>query len=312
MIAADKELLRATLKSCGAAAVGFAPADCEPEEYSNLRKQWIDSGYNAGMDYMARNEELRQDPRMLLEGTKTIISLAFPYRLQERPAEVDSGIASYALLYDYHDRIRSRIRQAGIERWLGEEHIDWRICVDSAPMAERYRAREAGIGYIGRNGMLIVPEAGSEVFLAEIITTTEIEPDTPASGDCGNCGACLKACPAGALHPDGTIDCNRCISYLTIEHRGPWVNDVHKSVMQSAEGIKSIYGCDRCVAACPHNRLNATEIFTDEPIHPGVASLTREKIREISEPEFNKLMKGSAMKRAKLQGLLRNIDASDK
>lgn len=244
------------------------------------------------------------DPRKLFEGCRSVISMAFSYATDTPRNPGLPSISDYAMLPDYHLWIRRRIRESGIARILGEENKDWRICVDSAPMRERYWARLAGLGIIGENGMLIVPGVGSKVLLAEILTDKELQADTPIEGDCGRCGSCRRACPAGALQTGGLIDCNLCLSYLTIEHKGEWDDERHKSAMRTDAGRHTLFGCDRCVNACPHNKTDAK---CPEPPIGGMATLTADDITA-----GNPLPKESCLRRAGRRGLLRNAANTDK
>lgn len=300
-----KEEIRSHLLSCGADAVGFARIAPTVDSDSKLRRAWIDRGHHAGMDYMARNTELRTDPEGLLPGARTLISMAFSFKL---PAEIKKpkGIAGYALLYDYHDAIREMIRNGDTGSLLGMEHKDWRLCVDSAPLAERYWAMKAGIGTRCRNGMVSVPGSGAEVFLAEILSVMELEPDEESKSECSGCGRCLQACPTGALQTDGTVDADRCLSYLTIEHRGEWQGKVQIEAMQTAAAKETLFGCDRCVVCCP--LASKAENYSKIKPHQGALSLDGEILAGMDALTFSQLLKGSPLKRAKLAGLKRNSE----
>lgn len=309
IIGKEKESIRRRLLATGACAVGFALADSvEPEENERFR-EWIERGDNAGMVYMTNYPELREDPRGLLDGAKTVISLAFSYKPEKyRPDELGI-IASYAYGKDYHKELRRLLKPA--LREIGEQFpgVKFRICIDSAPVHERYWALKAGIGYRGDNGCVIVPGYGSMVFLAEIITDLEIEPDAPLNMDCGHCGACRKGCPGKAL--GDTIDCRRCLSYLTIEHRGDW-DDTGAAVIE-AQGKKiTILGCDICQRVCPHNiSAPATRIEAFRSIRQ-IQELSAEELRrmgakEEGEEEFMKKFAGTSLVRPGLKGLIRNI-----
>lgn len=293
-----REEVKRCLHAAGAAAVGFAQAAAVPEYITDRYNDWLSQGRHAGMDYMTAHNDVRSDPRLLLVGARTVISMAFPYSIRQQRDSALPAVARYALLPDYHDWIRRAIRKSGITELIGEEHKDWRICVDSAPMFERWWAMQAGIAVRGRNGMAIVPGIGAEVLLAEIITTIPIEPDTPAYGDCGSCLACIKACPTGALQDDGNIDCHRCLSYLTIEHRGAWTDSRHLDAMATPAGRNTFFGCDRCVTVCPHNNSST---------HAPVTC-----IEEMLSFAGTSAPARSCLKRAKSEGLARNLDNCSK
>ncbi|MDE7180667.1 MAG: DUF1730 domain-containing protein [Muribaculaceae bacterium] len=295
-----KETLTAALREAGALRVGYAQAGPVEDAETRRFEAWLAAGKYAGMDYMLRHADVRRDPRLLLAGARTIVSMAFSYRCagDERPA----GVAEYALSPDYHDTIRRRIRESRIPTLLGEEIKDWRLCIDSAPIHERYWARKAGVGRIGEHGGIVVPGVGSEVLLAEIITTLELDPDEPLEGDCGRCGRCRSACPTKA-NADGATDCNRCLSYLTIEHRGPWTDRRHEEAMSSPGGTETLFGCDRCMRVCPHNN---PECNTGVPPHESMRRLTAGEIAGMTSGQFSARFRGMPVKRAKFDGLMRN------
>ncbi len=294
-----KETLCNLLKQAGVTAVGFAEAAEVGECEQNAFRRFLEAGRHAGMDYLARHAELRRDPRQLLEGTRTVISLAFSYWPGKEIAD-KAPVALYALGRDYHKALRSALRPVcrEMERLYG---CQTRICIDSAPISERYWAWKAGLGYRGLNGSLIAPEAGSFLVLAEILTTLEIEPDKPLPGDCGRCGACLKACPTGALGPDG-IDARKCLSYLTIEHKGDWP--------EGTDGRGSLFGCDRCQSVCPHNLTPAPARLADFTPRPETLSITPQRCLEMTDAEFASRFAGSPLLRAGAEGLRRNARAA--
>ncbi len=314
----DREGLRAALLEAGAAAVGFASAGPVSEDENRRLRGWLAAGHHAGMAWMERHSDLRRDLDNVLPGTRTVISLAFPYAPErERPSDLPY-LSRYAYGTDYHEAIRSLLtavlEQTGILS-------SCRICIDSAPVSERFWAIRAGIGYCGDNGALIVPGIGPEVFLAEILTTIEFEPDSPSYAECLHCGACRRACPTGALQPDGTIDCRSCISYLTIEHRGPWTDPDAIAAMSTPAGRTSLFGCDRCITACPLRNNTARPLRNDtarplrndtvgaeswNPPLPAMLALTPSDI-PARQSEFKRRFAHTALLRPGLQNLLRNI-----
>lgn len=298
----DREGLRATLLEAGAAAVGFATAGPVSEDEDRRLRGWLASGHHAGMAWMERHADLRLNLDNVLPGTKTVISLAFPYAPErERPSDLPY-LSRYAYGRDYHEAIRSLLTAV-----LGEMKIvsSCRICVDSAPVSERFWAIRAGIGYRGDNGGLIVPGIGPEVFLAEILTTIEFEPDSLSNAECLHCGACRHACPTGALQTDGTIDCRSCISYLTIEHRGPWIDPHAIAAMSTPAGRTSLFGCDRCITACPLRNDTSSPHTWNQPL-PAMLALKSSDI-PAQQSEFKRRFAHTALLRPGLQNLLRNI-----
>lgn len=280
-----------------------AEVSCEAEE---AFQRWLDAGKEAGMEYLRRHAGLRRDPRLLLEGARTVITFAFPYSSAKRRDPSLPTISEYALGNDYHDVIRGHLNSLAA---LLPEGTRSRVCVDTAPLPERYWAVRSGLGYIGRNGALIVPGIGSRVFLAEIITTLAIKPPEPLAMSCHGCGRCREACPDGALGADGTIDCRRCLSYLTIEHRGDWTSPEAMHAMATPAGRNTLYGCDRCITVCPLNRQPSQAAY---PLLPGLEPrpemlrLDAGDVRAMDREEFSRIFKGSAMKRAKIEGMKRN------
>lgn len=298
----DREGLRAALLEAGAAAVGFATAGPVSEDEDRRLRGWLSAGHHAGMAWMERHADLRRDLDNVLPGTRTVISLAFPYApQQERPSDLPY-LSRYAYGRDYHEAIRSLLTAV-----LEQTNIlsSCRLCIDSAPVSERFWAIRAGIGYRGDNGALIVPGIGPEVFLAEILTTIEFESDSPSNSGCLHCGACRRACPTGALQPDGTIDCRRCISYLTIEHRGPWTDSDAIAAMSTRAGRTSLFGCDRCVTVCPLRNDTSSPHTWNQPL-PAMLALTPSDI-PAQQSEFKRRFAHTALLRPGLQNLLRNI-----
>lgn len=251
------------------------------------------------MSYLANHELLRSDPRLLLDGAQSVISFAFPYYSAVAHASQDY-VARYALGDDYHEVVRRRldvVAQKVRDTFGG----DTRVCVDTAPLRERYWAARSGIGFIGLNGHLIIPGAGSYFFLAELLTTVAFRPtETPdgRAGRCEGCGRCVKACPGGAIGADGSFDASKCLSYLTIEHRGDFPDGTN------LHGC--LYGCDVCSDVCPHNANPPITIIAEFAPRPAVVALTAERVGEMSRADFSTIFRHSAIKRAKLAGLQRN------
>ena len=232
----------------GFGAVGFARAGKVPEE---PLKQWLRNGFHGEMFYMERSLERRLDPSLVLDGARTIVSLIYPYPHQETvtPDNREMGIvARYALGKDYHLVLEKKLRKilAGIQE--GYPGVQGRCYVDSGPVAETYWAWRAGLGWIGKNSLLLSREFGSWFFLSEILLDAELEPSSPGPEFCGSCTACIDACPTAAIIEPGKVDARKCISYLTIEHR----SGIPES-LKSSMGNR-IFGCDICQEVCPWNR----------------------------------------------------------
>lgn len=299
-----KEALRAAILEAGAVSAGFAEAGPVEAVVTEQCKLWTSEGLHGGMDYLLRHIPLKANPEAVLPGVRTIISVAFSYY----PAVWrDSGlpyIAAYAYGDDYHDVVRQRLTPV-VEKFRDEYGGDWRICADSAPLAERYWAMKAGIGRLGRNGCVIIDGTGSFVFLAEILTTLPFPPDKESVRECIGCGKCISECPGRAIREDGTIDSRRCISYLTIEHRGNW-DERGERVMETHTGRNTLYGCDRCLRVCPHNENAEPTALKEFRLRESYSLLTPDYCRQMTQEEFSRIFRHSAIKRTKLDGLRRN------
>lgn len=308
-----REKIRAEALATGASDVGFAAASEVDAQFLSQYADWLSRGDNATMEYMERHAALRRHPALLLEGCRTVISLAFPYYTPEsytpeRRSEALPAIARYALSRDYHKALRKRLKPlcGFIENNYGGAT---RTCVDTAPLPERYWALKSGIGRAGMNGCVITERGGSYVFLAEILTTLEIEPDIPQNETCLRCGACVRTCPTKALRADGTIDARRCLSYLTIEHRG-LLSPEQQKILASPEGRDTLYGCDRCQQCCPHNRGIAPEVIPDFKPRADIRALTAADIAGMTEQDWDLLTRGSAMRRADFPAMQAHARAS--
>lgn len=281
----------------GLAKVGIAKVTDVPKPIIEKYDHWISNGCQGEMAYMEKYRDVRQNPRLLLENARSAIVVVANYHHNAKKAENAPKWASYALGDDYHEVMRGKLSQLATyiqENWGG----DTRVCVDTAPIFERYWAQQAGVGFIGRNSMLIVPEIGSYVFIGIILSTIEFQPDEPCILDCIGCNACIRHCPGKAISLNGTIDARRCHSYLTIEYRGELPDELDLN--------GKVYGCDMCQSVCPHN-LNApvTQIAEFLP-RKEILNLTHEDIDAMTQEEFSRIFSHSAIKRTKLIGLQRN------
>ena len=289
-------------RALGFDACGVARAHRVDDVAAARYARWLAQGRNGCMEWAARHCDLRDDPQGLLPGVRSVIVVAmnyYPARFQPREAP---QFAYYAYGRDYHEVVKQRLWQlaAAIEQMAP---CQTRVCVDSAPIRERYWAQQAGLGFIGLNNALILPGKGSYYFLGVILTTLSLDPDAPCTQSCGECHACIRACPAGALRDDGAVDARRCLSCLTIEHRGDlpqWVSGVLGN---------RVFGCDECQKCCPHNRHARPTTIAELQPTDDFLSLTRERIAQMDQAEFSRLFSHSAVKRAKLAGLQRNLKA---
>ena len=285
---------------CGIAPVG------DHLELAFLR-EWLDRGYAGEMAYLGRSADRRADVRAVVPGAQSVIVTGTVYNTRPEtgdasPDPLVARIARYAWGDDYHDVLKARLD--ALLDWMREESpatFDARAYVDTGPVQERVYAQYAGLGWIGKNTCLISPELGSWLFLAEIICTLPLEPDTQGLDGCGSCTRCLSACPTGALVDAHVLDSNKCLSYLTIELRGEIPEALRPAIGAHA------YGCDICQDVCPYNQ--APVIANDPAWQPraGLDNPTLAELWQRPDAELRALLKGSAMTRAKLTGLRRNV-----
>ncbi|MGA3186627.1 MAG: tRNA epoxyqueuosine(34) reductase QueG [Bryobacteraceae bacterium] len=291
------KIVKRLARECGFELAGVAAA--EPAGDFGRYREWVEKGFAGEMRYLTdRRAEVRGDPRNLLGSARSIICVGKLYNAPGGPAD---GVSRYAWGEDYHGVMRDGLRRLVelLEREVGA--FEHKICVDTAPLLERSYAREAGLGWIGKNTCLIHEPLGSWFFLGEILTSLEIEADCPPPDRCGSCTRCIDACPTQALVPDGaewTLDARRCISYFTIELRGP-IPEEHREGMGT-----HIFGCDICQDVCPWNRRAPV---TEEPAFSARALPDLEDFSKLSREEFNHKLVESPIARAKHSGMMRNI-----
>jgi len=284
-------------RECGFELAGVARA--EPAADFALYDHWVERGMAGEMRYLTdRRKELRRDPRSLLASARSVICVGKLYNAA--PGVKDPPISRYAWgSRDYHDVLREGLERM-VERLAAMATFERKICVDTAPLLERTYARLAGLGWIGKNTCLINEPAGSWFFLGEILTSLDLDPDFAPPDRCGSCTRCIEACPTQALVPDGdewTLDARRCISYLTIELRGPVPEELR-------EGVGGhVFGCDICQDVCPWNsRAPVTEeaAFAPREIPP------LEDLVSMNEREFREFARGTPLARPKYAGFVRN------
>lgn len=293
------EQLKAEAISLGFFACGIAKADAVDAETARHLRHWLQTGRQAGMTYMGNYADKRLDPRLLMDGLRSIVCVALNYTPRRRIRPDELQIAAYAYGNDYHDVVKSKLRLLASRFGL----TNYRVFCDSAPVLERYWAVQAGLGWIGRNRQLIIPHAGSMFFLGELFLDIELEYDHPVPNRCGDCHRCMDACPTQALTDGNTLDANRCLSYQTIENRGPI-----SPAIAHAMG-NTIYGCDRCQQVCPWNRFAQPNDTPELQPKDELLQMTREKWLRLTEEDYRRIFRGSAVKRAKYTGLMRNIHA---
>ncbi len=292
-----EEARRLGFNDCGMARV--RPLEEEADRLSH----WLEQGYQAGMSYMERHLEKRVDPGKLVPGARSVISVILNYHPSGEPFSPGAPkIARYAWGEDYHPVIREKLH--ALLDFINREisPVKGRVFVDSAPVLDRAWAALAGLGWIGKNSMLISRKFGSYIFIGEIICDLELATDQPVPDYCGSCTRCLDACPTGALVAPRQLDSNRCISYCTIEHRG----EIPAAMKGKLDNW--IFGCDICQEVCP---WNLKQVPLTEPRFsplPGLPAMKREDWLEMSEESFRERFRKSALLRAGYAGIRRNLD----
>ena len=285
-------------------ACGIASATVLESE-SALVEQWLDEGHEGEMSYLTRNKEKRYDPRLLVEGTKSIVTVLYNYypKLQIGDGE-HFKIAKYAYGADYHDVLKRKLRQLleRIETQTGK--LDGvRVFVDSAPVLDRAWAVRCGLGFVGKNTTLIHPKKGSFFFIGHLFLPVALaETGQELTNRCGRCTKCLDACPTHALEAPFHIDARKCISYLTIEYKGG-LGDMDPSTFKGW-----MYGCDICQDVCPYNRFALPNLEPEFQPSERLMAMHEDDWKHLSKADFEALFKHSAVQRAGYEGLKRNIE----
>ena len=273
------------------------------KEASRL-ENWLNTNNHGEMQYLANHFDKRINPELLLPGAKSIITFLYNYFPDKVQINDTYKIAKYAYGEDYHDVLKDKIHVlfSQLKSQLGD--IEGRVFVDSAPVMERVWAEKSGVGWIGKNGLLINKKSGSFYFIGELIIDLECEPDGPIKDYCGSCTACIDSCPTDAILPNKTLVANKCISYLTIELKNEIPDEYHGKLNEW------IFGCDICQDVCPWNRFS--EPHLEKLFNPKEEILTMDKKEwnDLNEEMFDRLFKNSAIKRTKFNGLKRNIKAN--
>jgi epoxyqueuosine reductase len=286
--------------------VGITTA--EPIEIGQTEhiSDWLKEGLAGRMEYMRKNFEKRTNPALLLKGAQSVICVGLNYKPPACPPPPQAAgpvgiVANFALYQDYHDFMKDRLHQLAdfISNSI-DTPCRFKCCVDSAPLAERALAERAGLGFIGKNHMLINPRLGPQILLAELITDIKLTPDQPVHQTCSGCDKCISACPTGALRPDGNFDANKCISYLTIEYAGEIPADLAEKMGAH------LFGCDECILACPYNENTPACANKDFKFHGERKQLDLQKLLQWDEQAFNTELAGSSLIRTGLERLKRN------
>ncbi|CAA0195916.1 tRNA epoxyqueuosine(34) reductase QueG [Tenacibaculum maritimum] len=295
------QFIKEQAKRLGFLDCGIAKATFLEEEAFGL-EEWLANGFHGEMHYMENHFDKRLDPRLLVDGAKSVISLSYNYYPPKVQKEDSYKISKYAYGEDYHQVIKTKLREllSLIHDEIGE--VSGRAFVDSAPVLERAWAKKTGLGWTGKNTLLIQKQQGSFFFLAELIIDLELAYDDPFVTDhCGRCTRCIDACPTNAILPNSTVDGSKCISYVTIELK----DQIPASFKDKMEGW--MFGCDICQDVCPWNRFSKAH---SEPLFSPkehLLEMTKRDWEEVTEETFRKVFKKSPVKRTKFSGLTRNI-----
>jgi len=299
---ARAELVKAYAGELGFDACGIAEAGLiDPE---GRLDRWIEAGYHADMDWMARTRSTRQDPREKLPGARSVIVVARNYyHPRPEPGPNAGKVARYAWGRDYHKVLRKPLIK--LARYLDSFGVETPsyASVDSGPVMERAWAERAGVGWVGKNSLVLRRDLGSWFFLGTVISEVALAPDSPVMDHCGTCHACIDACPTDAFVEEGVVDATRCISYQTIENRGVIPADLEEKL----EGW--VFGCDICQEVCPWNRFARVSTEPDFAPRSGQANPRIDAFLEMDEETFNKRFEGSPLRRTKWQGMVRNAKA---
>lgn len=293
-------LIKAKAHELGFLACGMARAEFLADEAPRL-EQWLRQGKHGEMGYMANHFDMRLDPRKLVEGAKSVISLAFNYYTPPQQEDPEAPkLSTYAYGRDYHKVVKQRLKplMSFITEKFGD--VSMRAFVDSGPVLEKAWAQRSGIGWVGKHTNVIRQGAGSFFFLCEIILDLELEPDAPATDHCGTCRRCIDACPTDAITAYG-VDGSKCISYFTIE--------LKTAIPEAVSGRFDnwTFGCDVCQQVCPWNRFSTPHREPEFMPKPELMALSKDEWHGMTEVVFERLFEGSAVKRTKFEGLKRNL-----
>lgn len=300
-ISANTAFIKSLAHELGFSYCGISKAEFLKDE-APLLEEWLKRGYQGKMSYLENYFDKRLDPTLLVPGAKSVISLLYNYYPEkDLSTESDLKIAKYAYGEDYHFVVKDKLKIIfeRLQQHVGD--IQGRVFVDSAPVMERAWAKKSGLGWIGKNSLLLNKNSGSFYFLSEIILDLELEYDGPVKDYCGTCTACMDACPTDAIAEPYVVDGSKCISYFTIELK----EEIPASVKGKFENW--IFGCDICQDVCPWNRFSKPHQESRFNSNPQLRSMTENEWKEITEDVFENMFKNSPVKRTKLEGLKRNI-----
>jgi epoxyqueuosine reductase len=302
-VSKNTQIVKAIASELGFSFCGIAKAEFLAEEAPRL-EEWLRRGYQGKMSYLENHFDMRLDPTKLVPGARSVVSLLYNYYPRTKH-EDNFKIAKYAYGQDYHFVVKEKLKTffSTIQKQIGE--VEGRVFVDSAPVHERAWAAKSGLGWVGKNSLLLNKQMGSFFFLAELIIDLELEADGPMKDYCGTCTACQDACPTNAIPEPYVVDGSRCISYLTIELKES-IPDEFSGKMENWA-----FGCDICQDVCPWNRFSKPH--QEDAFNPqGWESFSKSEWEEMTEETFGRVFKKSAVKRTKFAGLKRNIEFAGK
>ena len=281
--------------ACGISAAGFL------EEEATGLENWLNAGFHGTMSWMERHFDERLDPRKLVPGAKSVISVVLNYFPDEEQRADAPKISKYAYGRDYHKVIRGKLKRMllCIQDEIGE--VSGRGFVDSAPVMDRAWASKSGLGWVGKHSLLLSKGSGSFFFIGALIVDIELEPDGPTTDHCGSCTACIDACPTSAIVAPTVVDSNKCISYLTIEYKGALPSEYQEKMEDW------VYGCDICQDVCPWNRFSTPHAESDFNIRDAIQNNDWETWEEVTHELWEEITKGSAMRRVGFDGFKRNL-----
>jgi epoxyqueuosine reductase len=290
--------IKKTALNLGFDACGMARSEPLHKEMAHY-KQWLNKGYNAGMNYMHNYPEIRTNPELLIDNAKTVIVTLTNYYPSDLQNPNAPQVAKYAYGRDYHKVLLKKHQQL-LQEIQKKYTCKGRIFIDSAPVLERSWAVRAGLGWIGKSSMLISPTIGVHTLISGIVIDLEVDNyDSPLQRDCGKCSKCIEACPTQAIVAPKEVDANKCLSYLTIEHRGPFGKDTHLH--------HNVFGCDRCIDACPFNKKIPHHLEDLKP-KAKLLSMNKDDWALMDEKTYNLTFNGTPVKRAKFEGISRNLN----
>ncbi len=301
-----EEIVKNIARDVGFSLSGIAALTPDPRA-NDAFARWLDAGLNGDMAYLARHRALREDATSLLPGARSAVCVALNYyqdvEREQRTMDGSDGRGRFSVYVhgeDYHAVMSRMLAELERRLHLAFPGVATRACCDIQPVSDRALALRSGIAWLGKNTNVISPAFGSWIFLGEVLTDLDLEPDQPLETLCGKCTRCIDACPTGALDTPFQLDARRCISYLTIEKRGEIDAELAKNI-----GI-DVYGCDTCQSVCPFNRVaTASLVFHRENKSP-LIDMTLDELATISDDDFREKTKGSAIRRAKADGMRRN------